>query len=465
VLNDGDEDGWSTAPGESHWRNGPPPTESAVNFPLEHYPEILEDFDWEDFGVAVKLGGDRLEGEDSVINAFFALWLSAYQDERLPQFEAFQGADVIHDRERRSALLWIERFVVPASGPEQIHFLMWILGRLHEVLPVAWARFDQSDVSLQARDGERGTFVLAGNPLGERFHRLGEAAALAWATSQTLWDRREVAAMLIELALSHDPEQPADAATAERLLLRAIGFDVRSEAKGYLCTVLIRQGRFAEALAHAAGDDEPELRGHFLAETLQYAPDHTGEALALVPAALMARLDDADLAELTTRVADKAPDQLDAYLASLPSRVTLVPHLYNASFPVARAHGLAILARVITLPEPPPSDETARAAYVMAWNNACIHAHALGDFPRACTIAEGAQRFASENPYIFHSAACAFAAAGDAVRALEQVRMAIEHGYDHIEKMEMDRDLGALLTDPRFHALFADWRAQRADLN
>ena len=109
--------------------------------------------------------------------------------------------------------------------------------------------------------------------------------------------------------------------------------------------------------------------------------------------------------------------------------------------------------------------EAGRAAYVMAWNNACIHAHAIGAFARACEIADGAQRFAGENPYIYHSAACAYAAAGRLDQALGQVKQAIDHGYDHIEKMEVDRDLGPLLAQPEFKALFADWRSQRADLN
>nr|MBA3503635.1 hypothetical protein [Deltaproteobacteria bacterium] len=66
---------------DSHWRNGPPPLEHSVSFPIERYPEILEDYDWERFGVALKLAGSPLPGEESIINAFFALWLSVYQDE------------------------------------------------------------------------------------------------------------------------------------------------------------------------------------------------------------------------------------------------------------------------------------------------------------------------------------------------------------------------------------------------
>ena len=40
-----------------------------------------------------------------------------------------------------------------------------------------------------------------------------------------------------------------------------------------------------------------------------------------------------------------------------------------------------------------------------------------------------------------------------------------EHEYEHAEKMETDNDLAPLQKDPRFSALFRDWRTRRADLN
>ena len=125
----------------SHWRNGLPPLEQAVPFPIERYPEAIVDYDGERFGVALKLGGAELPGEESVINAFFALWLSAYQDERIEELEPFQRADVVHDRRHRSALMWVERFAVPATASEQVHFLLWIVARINDVLSVSWARF------------------------------------------------------------------------------------------------------------------------------------------------------------------------------------------------------------------------------------------------------------------------------------------------------------------------------------
>ncbi|HEY0252570.1 MAG TPA: hypothetical protein VGC41_13640, partial [Kofleriaceae bacterium] len=136
---------------ESHWRNGPPPFENSVPFPIERYPEIIDDYDWESFGIALKLTGPVLPGEESVINAFFALWLSVYQDERSDDFEPFQRADVVHDRKHRSALMWVERFNVQATAPEQVHFLLWVIARINEILPIAWARFDGVDDAVKSR--------------------------------------------------------------------------------------------------------------------------------------------------------------------------------------------------------------------------------------------------------------------------------------------------------------------------
>jgi hypothetical protein len=453
---------------ESHWRHGPPPTESSVPFPIERFPEIVEEFEWDDFGLAVKLAGAEVAGEDSVINAFFALWLSVYHDERAEDFEPFAHADVVHDRPHRSALLWIDRFTVPATPGDQIGFMLWIAGRMHEIIPIAWARFDQSDLPSRYRslDGDDSPpFVLAGNPLAERFRLLGEAAAMSWAVAQSLWDRREIAGMLIELAITNDPDDPEQAAVAERLLLRASDLDGRSDAGGYLSTVMVRQQRFDDALHRVAASPDPELRLHLIGESVEHAVDRAGDAIDLLDEEAAYALPDDELAETASRIAEHAPSWLGSYLSRLPTRSSLVPHLYNASFPVEREQSLEILGRVLELPEPPASDDAGRAAYVMAWNNACIHAHALGDFDRACTLADGAQRFAAENPYIYHSAACAYAAAGRLDQALAQVKAAIEHGYDHIEKMEVDRDLGPLLGEPQFKALFSDWRSERADLN
>ena len=461
---DDDDDGLL----ESHWRNGLPPLEHAVPFPIERYPEVIEDYDGERFGVALKLSGTALPGEESIINAFFALWLSAYQDERIDELEPFQRADVVHDRRHRSALMWVERFAVPATASEQVHFLLWIVARIHDIVPVAWARFESVDDTVRARaDGVDGRdpFILAGNPFAERFRRHGEESALLWAVSQSAWSRRELAGMLIEVALEHDPDDPAAAAVAERLLRRSLSFDAASDATGYLVIVLVRQRRLADAVALARTGQGRDARMLVVGEIAERAPGELAPALELLDADTVSALEPEELAELVGAVARHAPAYLTAILARLPDTVALVPYLYNTSFSVDRPQALAILRKVLALPTPARETVEARTALVMAWNNACIHAHALGDYALAVELAGGGQRYAPENPYIYHSAACAYAAVGDIPRALEQVKQAIEHDYEHSEKMETDPDLSPLHKDPRFSALFVEWRTRRADLN
>ena len=474
---DDDEDDDDDAPElESHWRNGVPPLEHSVAFPIERYPEIIDDYDWESFGIAIKLAGAALPGEESVINAFFALWLSVYQDERVEEYEPFQRADVVHDRKHRSALMWVERFTVPATAADQVHFLLWIVARINDILPITWARYDSVDDAVKSRaaggaaagaGGEPSEaseasdpFILAGNPLADRFRRHGEEAALAWAVGQSLWSRRELAGMLIEIALEHDPDDPRTAVVAERLLRRALAFDAGSDASGYLAIVLVRQHRLAEAIALARSAPSRDVRLLVVGETAEHAPGELDESLGLLDDETLARTDPEELCDLVGSVARHAPAYLVALLGRLPENRALVPYLYNTSFSVERPQALAILRKVLALPEPPRGSGEARTALVMAWNNACIHAHALGDYEL-----DGGQPFGPENPYIYHSAACAFAAVGEVDRALEQVARAIEHEYEHAEKMETDPDLATLARDPRFAALFVEWRNRRADLN
>jgi tetratricopeptide (TPR) repeat protein len=271
--------------------------------------------------------------------------------------------------------------------------------------------------------------------------------------------------MLVEVALEHDPDEEPTAAIAERLLRRALSFDPACDAPGYLAIVLIRQHRLGEAIALALEAPSRDVRMLVVGEASEHASDEVDRALVLLDAATIAETPAEDLSELVSTVARHASQHLPAILALLPDDDALIPYLYNASFSVERPQGLLILRKVLELPIPPTSSTEARSAYVMAWNNACIHAHALRDFALAVVLADGGQPYATENPYIYHSAACAYAAVGDIDRAIQQVRLAIEMHYEHAEKMETDVDLLALHTDPRFNQLFVDWRTRRNDLN
>jgi hypothetical protein len=364
--------------------------------------------------------------------------------------------------------MWVERFAVPATRGEQVHFLLWIAARIHEVVPIAWARFEAVDEGVRARaDGteDREPFVLAGNPLAERYRRDGEAAALAWAVAQSAWSRRELAGMLVELALEHDPDHRPTAQLAEQLLRRALGFDPMSDAVGYLAIVLVRQRRAAEAIALAAGAPGREVRLLVVEELVHCDPGRAAEGLELLDAPTLGATEPDILAALVHAVARHAPSALAPLLARLPRDGALVPHLYNASFHLDAAAALEILRAVIALPVPPPDAGEAREAYAMSWNNACIAAHALGRFALAVELAVEGQPYAAENPNLYHSAACAHAAVGANDRALAQIQLAIEHGYANSERMETDSDLAPLRADPRFAAIFVEWRTRRADLN
>jgi tetratricopeptide (TPR) repeat protein len=108
--------------------------------------------------------------------------------------------------------------------------------------------------------------------------------------------------------------------------------------------------------------------------------------------------------------------------------------------------------RLLALPV--PEDGRERRSYVLAINNACVQAHTAKDFETAVRIADRAQAVAHENPFIYHSAACAYAAVGAYEKALEQVKLAIAHDYEHLDKLQRDSDLGELLAWPQFKALF-----------
>jgi tetratricopeptide (TPR) repeat protein len=155
-----------------------------------------------------------------------------------------------------------------------------------------------------------------------------------------------------------------------------------------------------------------------------------------------------------------APDRLDRLAPLLPEDVNLLSELaWKAIQAEHPAQATAIYERLLELPIPGRGDE--RANYLCALNNACVQAHAGKAYDLAARIADRAQPVANEYPYIYHSAACAYAAVGDYAKAFEQVKLAVAHEYDHLHKVEVDRDLGPILDWPEFKALFEDWRARQ----
>jgi hypothetical protein len=184
---------------EVAWSNGPPPQRAHVRFPVDGYPEIVEDLDWEDFGIAFKLAGPYTPGEGTVLLGFHTLWLAPYGGR-------YRNAAVTLDRKRHAAHLWVDRFAVPCAPEDQVQHLLWIVSRIDEVIPVVHARFGGASMAqkyggLLGDAGEREPFVLGGNPLLAVHRDGGEAAVDAWIASQTDWSNEEIAAMLRELAI------------------------------------------------------------------------------------------------------------------------------------------------------------------------------------------------------------------------------------------------------------------------
>jgi len=164
--------------------------------------------------------------------------------------------------------------------------------------------------------------------------------------------------------------------------------------------------------------------------------------------------------ELGDAILQHAPTKLARLVPRLPDDVNFLSALAWKSIQAEqRDAALSLYDRLLALTIPDEGDE--RTNYLRAMNNACVQAHSAKAFDAAVRIADRAQPVAHENPYIFHSAACAYVAIGDLSRALAQVKLAIEHEYDHVGKIEVDADLGPLLESPEFKTLFRDWHARQ----
>ncbi|MBP9203582.1 MAG: hypothetical protein KBG28_06455, partial [Kofleriaceae bacterium] len=216
-------------------------------------------------------------------------------------------------------------------------------------------------------------------------------------------------------------------------------------------------GLIAEAVAPAAaqvvvslGEDDHPRFADALAVLLARPAARAGSD---VPASAWA--------ELVRHAVRLAPERLADLAARLPDDVDL---LAEVAFRLIRAErredAITVYDRLLGLPLPPAGTHT-RRNYLGSINNACIQAYSAGDVALAARIADHAQPYARENPYIYHSAACAYAGVGDLRRAMTQVRLAIEHDYEHLARLEVDPDLGELRHWPEFRAAFAPWHLER----
>jgi len=164
--------------------------------------------------------------------------------------------------------------------------------------------------------------------------------------------------------------------------------------------------------------------------------------------------------QLADAIVKLAPDKLLKLMLSLPDDADLLADTAHKALEAGQKDvAFTAYERLLALPIPESADD--RTGFLQALNKACVQAHAGKAYKIAARIADRAQPVARENPYIFHSAACAYAALGDYAKAFEQVKLAVATGYDHIGKVEVDTDLGPLLEWPEFKALFRDWHARQ----
>lgn len=235
----GDDDPGRAEPDDDHtWSHGPPPETRSVRFPVDAYPEIIEDLDREDFGIAFKLAGPYVEGEHTVLLAFHTLWLAPYAGR-------YRNTAVTIDTVHHSAHLWVDRFAVPCEPAQLVQHLLWVVSKLDEVIPVLHARFAPATMAQKYRglDDEdllAQPFVLGGNPLIDIYRAGGEAAVDGWLAEQTDWAADELALMLRELAVEivstdeGDEEELAQPAFGEALEANAdassAGHDDEDEA-------------------------------------------------------------------------------------------------------------------------------------------------------------------------------------------------------------------------------------------
>ncbi len=290
-------------------------------------------------------------------------------------------------------------------------------------------------------------------------------------------------------------------ARVRTIAIERLAATMPAELEAILVGSLVRDDRLAGVLRAPA--DHPAARALAMSRrALRLAPDDTdvqfthaimlldaGEldelfaVLATLPAAVRANVairmsdhvrfaDAVDLAiagpgeigeelleELGETILLHAPERLPRLLPLLPDDIDLLGVLaYKAIRAMQHDHAIALYDRLLTLPIPEAGHE--RGTYLRALNNACVQAHAAQAYDAAVRIANRAQPVAHENPYIYHAAACAYAAVGDYAKAFDQVKLAVEHDYDHLVKVETDRDLGPLLEWPEFQALFREWHAR-----
>jgi len=239
-----------------------------------------------------------------------------------------------------------------------------------------------------------------------------------------------------------------DALIAVLRVVRGDRCGQRRDADGASRTSTVRRGRLDAVLSDVAACHESVGERAFSIGAVASVASYGDVAEEL-------------FAELAEAVLIHAPHRMAKLVPVLPANVTLLAKIASDAIRAdEREHALALYDRVLELPI--PDEGEARTNYLRSLNNACIQAHAVKAYEAAARIADRAQLFAHENPYIYHAAACAYAAVGDLAKAFHQVKLANRARLRASrEGRGRSRILGSLLEWPEFKALFRDWHARQ----
>ena len=116
---------------------------------------------------------------------------------------------------------------------------------------------------------------------------------------------------------------------------------------------------------------------------------------------------------------------------------------------------LALQFYLLIVELPTPTDAERRTRWLRSANNAINAAHKLRDTEVGLRIFAKVEAFATENPYIYHNAACIFALVKNRAKVVECFRLARDHEYEQLAKMRTDSDLADYLSLAEVKALFS----------
>ncbi|MDH5675910.1 MAG: hypothetical protein OEZ06_27550 [Myxococcales bacterium] len=144
---------------EARFIGSPPPTTTETPFPVDGYPAILDDFDYNDFGFELRFESALDDDEQSLLSSSHSRWLEAYESDSSTCYRN-TGCEIADDR--RSAFFWVDRFNYPGTVAQVVHHALWIARQVGTILPVKRVIFRPPD--MDTKFGRLGMPVLELEP-------------------------------------------------------------------------------------------------------------------------------------------------------------------------------------------------------------------------------------------------------------------------------------------------------------